>query len=114
MKPSINQEKYIRARDNPFFDGMRRGEAAVLTRVGSLTSKKNYLAKTFLGQPQTLVSEDPEKLMLPYLKMSITVQHSHPQTLFLNLLGGHYLGGGRELHLLWKFLNQIQKLTMMM
>lgn len=33
MKPSINQqEKYIRARDNPFFYGMRKGEAAALNR----------------------------------------------------------------------------------
>ncbi|KAL2467431.1 protein prune-like protein [Abeliophyllum distichum] len=33
MEPRVDQqEKYIRARDNPFFDGMRRGEAAVLNK----------------------------------------------------------------------------------
>ncbi|CAA2982641.1 Hypothetical predicted protein [Olea europaea subsp. europaea] len=47
MKPSINQQaKYIRARDNPFFDGMRRGEAAVLNRGRILDFPEKLSGKT--------------------------------------------------------------------
>ncbi|XP_051129054.1 uncharacterized protein LOC127249973 [Andrographis paniculata] len=38
MKPISNQQeiiRYARARDNPYFDGMRRGEAAAMNRGGS-------------------------------------------------------------------------------
>lgn len=42
--PPILQEAYIRARDDPFFDGMRRGEATIV-RKGSAIDSQGNLAK---------------------------------------------------------------------
>lgn len=42
--PPILQEAYLRARDDPFFDGMRRGEATI-SRKGSAIDFQGNLAK---------------------------------------------------------------------
>ncbi|MCD9637937.1 hypothetical protein HAX54_021488 [Datura stramonium] len=36
MAAELQKEKYVRARDDPFFDGMRRGETAVINKGSSL------------------------------------------------------------------------------
>lgn len=55
------QETYIRARDNPFFDGMRRGDAAIMDKGGNFILSGMVTGRSITGTGSDLGSRRSRK-----------------------------------------------------
>ncbi|XAR48013.1 Inorganic diphosphatase [Bertholletia excelsa] len=73
--PSIHQESYVRARDNPFFDGMRRGDAALMDRPSAVDFQEKITGKN-ISHSASYISDRSSRKVVEDMYEEITYSPS--------------------------------------
>ncbi|KAL3522924.1 hypothetical protein ACH5RR_015758 [Cinchona calisaya] len=81
------QETYIRARDNPFFDGMRRGDAAVIDKGGNFTFNGKVTTGSITRTGSDLGSRRNRKIISEVLENPSSLLKSSPTDIILEPFG---------------------------
>ncbi|XP_027088057.1 uncharacterized protein [Coffea arabica] len=87
MAANRQQETYIRARDNPFFDGMRRGEAEIMDKGSNFNLNEKIAGESIMRTASDVSSRRSRKITSEVLENPSSPLKTSPSDIILEHYG---------------------------